>query len=106
MEIPGKCSENVGKCNALGLYKPFEEYEYNFSARLLKNSSRNMVIEFEIFVGRPYLLGDGAAINIIIYVYILLKQWGFAIANKTWYISYINLFYLNLSLVTIFNNKV
>ena len=38
-----KFLENFGKCDALGPSKPFKEYDvYKFSARLLKNSSRNM----------------------------------------------------------------
>ena len=36
----GKFSGNFGKCNALWLAIPLEEYVYKFSARLLKNSSQ------------------------------------------------------------------
>ena len=39
----GKFSRNFGKCNALGPSIPLKEYVYKFSARLLKNSSKNMV---------------------------------------------------------------
>ena len=40
-------SENFGKFNTLGPSTPLEEYVYKFSARLLKNSSRNMVWELK-----------------------------------------------------------
>ena len=39
----GKFSENFGNWNALGPSIHLEEYVYKFSARLLKNSSGNMV---------------------------------------------------------------